>query len=297
MSVPGTWTWRPPAEVSDAPGLLVSLVQGSPDKGEIRVTVDDVPRELSPAEWAMIELSKRGHALWAKREAHTPIGVVADLLTRAEGPDGGVIARTNMAKDGRRIFTITCQAPHDEYPTWASDFGIALATFRLLHPGPRPLAEQVLMVSYLYPAVIGFSHPVSWVATEEADTESECLVRLDDLEADRVVGSMTMHARSETKPDRLVSRYFKRLAQAGVTVDTVPAGSPAPPPEYFTKASMVRATGRSAEGDVDVRGMVLEARFGALLLVVNGPTRERSALPWAIHQRAYEIALDTLFAI
>jgi hypothetical protein len=297
MSAPIEWRWRSPAEVSGPPGLLVSLVKDSPEIGEIRVTVDDVPRELSPAEWAMIKLSERGHALWAKREEHTPIGAVADLLTRGEGPEGRFIARTNMAKDGRRIFMITCQAREDEYPTWASDFYIALATFKLLHPEHIPLAERLVTYSCLYPAVIGFTYPASWEVAEDSQTESECLVQLDDLQGGRAAGSITVLGRSEARPRRLVTDYFKRLKQAGVGVDEIPVLAPVPAPEPFKAASMLQVTGRSPEGDVDARVMVLEWRSGAVLLGVHGPTRGRSALAWAIHQRAFEIARETVYAV
>src|SRR5689334_22662696 len=76
MSVPLSFRWRQPAEAPGSPGLLVSLVlvRDGADIGEIRVTVDDVPRELSPAEWAMIRLAEGGHTLLAKREEYTPIG-------------------------------------------------------------------------------------------------------------------------------------------------------------------------------------------------------------------------------
>jgi hypothetical protein len=299
MSAPLGWRWRPSAEVVGAPGLLVSLVQGGADSGEIRVSVDDVPRELAPAEWAMIRLEERGHALWAKREEVTPIGAVADLLTRAEGPDGGVIARTNMAKDGPRIFLVTCQARADEYPAWAGLFYIALATFKLQNPGKVALAEPLAAYSCLHPAVIGFSYPASWEVAEETLTETHCHVRLEDMQGDRPAGSITVLARSNAGKGRLVSEHVERLKQSGVVVGEVPAlaPSPAPAPELFTAASVLQATGQSAEGEVDVRVMVLEGESGALLLGVHGPTRSRSAVARAVHQRAFEIVRDTAYAV
>lgn len=132
---------------------------------------------------------------------------------------------------------------------------------------------------------------------EEAQTEVECLVRLDDLQGRRAAGSITVAARSEARPRRLVSEHFERLTQAGVAVDEIPALLPVPAPDLFATASTLRPIGRSAEEDVDVRVMVLEGDSGAVLLAVNGPTRGRSALAWAVHQRAFEIARDTVYAV
>lgn len=297
LLAPPGFRWRPLEEAQSPDGLLVSLVRPLPETVEIAVFADDVAREVSPAEWALHRLERDGHALWARREAATPIGTMADLLTRKEGPHGAVIARTNMAKDGKRIFTVSCQAGEQEYPQWASDFYVTLASFKLLHPEQMPLAEKLASYCYLHPAVVGFSYPDSWTVAEEALSESECDVRLDAAAGDRGAGSIHLSARADVRPRKLVADHWARLARQGIQLGDRPELAPRTAPDGFLEASSLTATGEQDGQEVEVRAMVLATEKATLLLGTHGPTRARSAVDWMVLKRAFELVRDTVYAV
>lgn len=307
LSAPLGWRWRPANEAPDPRGLLVSLVRdvrgarGAHVAAEIAVFADDVPREVSPAEWTAHRLEQGGHALWAKREAYTPIGAMADLLTRRETPGGALIARTNMAKDGARIFTITCEARAEDYPALAHDFFVTLASFKLLHPERAPLAEALASYCYLTPAVIGFSYPASWELVEEALTDAVYDVRIDS-ERERggeAAGSIYVSARLNERPRKLLSDFLGRLQREGARFGDRPALASFPPPSGFIEASTMTARGalgRDGEA-IEVRAAALVTAKATVLVALCGPTRARKPFDWMAQSRAFEIVRDTAYAV
>lgn len=297
MLAPAGWRWRPAEEAQGPPGLLVSLVSDALATAEITVIADDVPREVGPADWALHHLERDGHTLWASREAHTPIGAMADLLTRKEGPRGPLVARTNMAKDGKRIFTITCQAREEEYRRWAGDFQVALASFGLLHPERAPLAERLASYCQLEPAVVGFSYPASWSLEEEALGPDHVDVRLDSIAGDGAAGTLHASARRGATPRRVAADHLARLAHGGVTLDAGPGLTPCAAPEGFTEAASLATTGTRGGAGVEVRALVLATPGVTLLLSRCGPTRAGAAIDWMVCKRAFEIAQETAYVV
>jgi hypothetical protein len=297
LLAPLGWRLIENGEGPSPPGLLVSLVLGAPRKAEIAVFVDDVPREVSPAEWTIHRLEQAGHTLWAKREEYTPIGAMADLLTRREDAQGTFIARTNMAKDGKRIFTITCQAREDEYERLADDFCVTLATFKLLHPERAPLAEPLSSYCYLWPVVTGFSYPESFRLDEEALSDTEYDVRLDNLSGDKAAGSIHVSARLDASPRRLLAALHSKLQRLGAVFDDRPALEPEGAPKGFTEASSVAWTGSDDGGDIELSAIAFSTDKATVLVSTWGPTRARAATDWMVQKRAFEIVRDTVYVV
>lgn len=294
LSAPLGWRWRPASEANDPPGLLVSLVRGAPVTAEIAVFADEVPRELSPAEWTAHRLEQGGHTLWAKREEYTPIGAMADLLTRRQGPDGERVARTNMAKDGKRIFSITCEARAEDYASLASDFYVALASFKLLHPERAPLAEPLSSYCYLTPAVVGFSYPASWALVEETVSDVEYDVRLDDAGG---AGSIHVSARVGERPRKLLADFLNKLRREGAHFEDRQGLAPCAAPSGFVEAAAMLASGTKDGEAIEVRAAALTTEKATVLVAARGPARDRSAVDWMVHQRAFEIVRDTAYAV
>jgi hypothetical protein len=297
MLAPAGWRWRPNEEAGNPEGLLASLVSDVAATAEIAVFVDDVAREVSPADWTLHRLEREGCSLWARRQAPTPIGTMADLLTRREAPGGAVIARTNMAKDGKRIFTITCRAREDEYPRWAGDFSAVLATFRLSSPEGAPLAEELASYCYLYPAVVGFSYPASWTVAHESLGQTTCDVRLDSMAGDPAAGSILLSARTGVRPRKLAADGFSALEAGGARFEARTDLEPCPPPERFGEAWTMTATGTRDGRDIEARAFVLVSPEATLLLGSCGPTRAASAFDWMVVERAFEMVRHTVYAV
>jgi hypothetical protein len=297
MLAPRGWTWRDPAEAKSPPGVLLSLVDESPGKAEISVTADELSREVSPAEWVKNRLERAGHSILAERQEYGAIGAFADVLTEAVGPEGRLLARTNMVKDAGRIFSITCAAREDVFPKRADEFFGSLASFKLLHPENAPLAEPLSTFTELYPAVFGFRYPASWRLVEEvAGTEEACDVRLDNFDGERCAGRIYVHARAAEQPRKLVSGLFARLEQAGIRALGRPDLAPEAAPEGFLKASSLVSPATYQGDKMEIRAVVLEIEGLSLLLALGGPARAMSADWWAINKRAFEIVRASVYA-
>jgi hypothetical protein len=297
LLVPLGWTWRDPNEAKCPPGTLLSLVFGSSSRAEIRVIVDNIPRETSPAEWVLIELERAGHTLVTQSEMDTPIGTLADILTKIDGPDGTMLARTNMAKDGARIFTITCQAREDVYRELAGEFLISLASWKLLAPEKAPLAEPLGTFSELYPAAVGFRYPESWQLASEVLSAEVCDVRLDNLDGDRRTGQIHVQLRAAQRPQKLVSAYLAKLAAAGVELQGRPDLTPCSPRKGFLTAASLVAPAAYKGDPFEVRAHAMEIDGAGLLIAIAGPARSKFPASWAVNKRAFEIVRDSIYAV
>lgn len=297
MLAPAGWRWRPNEEAGNPAGLLASLVSDVAATAEIAVFADEVRREVSPADWALHRLEREGFLLWAKREARTPVGAMADLLLRRDAPGTSTVVRAGMAKDGQRIFTIACRAREDEYPRWAGDFCAALASFRLSAPERAPLSEQLASYGYLYPAVVGFSYPASWKVAHESLGQTTCDVRLDAVSGDPAAGALLFSARAGVRPRKLAADAFSALEAGGAHFPERADLAPCPPPEGFSEAWTTSVTGTRAGRDIEARALVLASPAAILLLASCGPTRAASAVDWMVVERAFEIARHTVYAV
>lgn len=299
LLAPPGWTWRLPSESPYPAGLLLSLVDGAPGHvvAEIAVAADELPREVSPAEWVRNELERRGHAPVAQREQYGPLGAVADLLTRTEGPGGTFLARTNMVKDGPRLFTLTCQAREDVYPARAGDFFATLASFHLLHPEKKTLAEPLAPFCELYPSTFGFSHPASWRLVREAESETACDVRLDNVDGDRCAGRIFVQARAGGSPRAMMPELLARIEATGVVPEGRPPLAPCDPPEGFVRAFSMVTPARRTDLDAEVRVSAFESEGTCLLLGLSGPARSLSSDWWAINKRAFEIVCESAYVV
>lgn len=297
MLAPTGWRWRPTGEAGNPPGLLASLVSDSAATAEIAVFVDEVPREVHPADWTLLRLERAGHTLQAKRQASTPIGTMADLLTRRESPSPPVFARTNMAKDGKHIFTITCSASEPDYPRWAGDFTAILASFKLTSPERAPLAEPLSSYCYLYPAVVGFSYPASFTVTEETLTPTTCDARLDSIESNPEAGSLHLEARADVRPRKLAADHFAALPHEGQALADDLDLQPCPPPAGFDEAWTITATTTHAGRAIESFALLVTTPKTTLLLARSGPPRATSPFDWMVVDRAFDIARNTLYAV
>lgn len=297
MLAPAGWRWRPNEEVGSPQGLLASLVSDVAATAEVAVFADEVRREVSPAEWALHRLEREGYSLWARRRAATPIGTMADLLMRREGPGAPAVARVNMAKDGQRIFTLVCRAREEEYPRWAGDFSAILGSFRLVSPERAPLAEALASYCHLYPAVVGFSYPTSWTVAHESLGQTTCDVRLDAVSGDPAAGVLLFSARAGVRPRKLAAGALTALEAGGAHFPERPDLAPCPPPEGFSEAWTSSVRGTRAGRDIEAHALVLASPKAVLLLASCGPTRAAAPVDWMVVERAFDIARHTTYAV
>ncbi|MBK8258703.1 MAG: hypothetical protein IPK82_39355 [Polyangiaceae bacterium] len=294
LSAPAAFQWIPPAPAEHPP--LVTL-KSPTTTARIQVFHNTVVREIAPADWTQIFLQERGHQVIHCREQVTPLGLMSDVLSATQTPHGSVFARTNTAKAGTHLYTLTCEAPDNEFPELAQSFFITLGTFHLLHPTKQALAEQLRTFSYLYPAILGFAYPESWGLAEEVQNSAECLVRLADIQGDRALGNITVHALAGASPRRLFAQQTELWAAHQIEFDSVPDLTPAPPTKLFQTMETAHLSGRGPRGPISAAVCVLQNEVGHLLIALDGPSKAHSPFASAVHRRAFELVRDTAYLI
>lgn len=294
LSAPADFQWTLPAEGDNPP--LVTL-RSPATTARIQVFRKTVSREIAPADWTQMFLDERGHQVVHSREQTTPLGLMSDVLSATQTPNGTVFARTNTAKAGTDLYTVTCEAPESEFAQLAHFFFITLGTFHLLHPTKQALAEQLRTFSYLYPAIVGFAYPESWGLAEETQTSTECLVRLADLEGARAVGNITVHALAGASSRRLFAQQIELWATHQIEFDSVPDLTPGPPTKLFQTMESADLSGRSPRGPISAAVCVLQNDAGHLIIAVDGPSRTHSPFASAVHRRAFELVRDTAYLV
>lgn len=297
--VPSGFTVRLPGPLEGAPGQMLSAVDSPSADAEVSVLVDEVPREVSPADWVTDRLAGAGHTMIAARRRNEPSGASGDLLTRVVLASGPHLARTNTVKDGARIFAVTCRAREDRFPDLADDFFAVLASFTLLAPERAPVAEPLASFTAIHPAVVGFRYPQSWQSeNERADLDAQD-VRLDALHEGRCAGRVYMQARlpGHGRRARLVNDFVERMRAEGMDLPGPIDLAETAVPEGFERASMGSVLSSRAGAPAEVRIATFENEAAVVLVAVRGPSHASSPYWWAVNKRAFDLVVESLHAI
>jgi hypothetical protein len=252
-------------------------------------------RDVAPADWLDILLDQRGEQVLARREAASPGGLCADVLTRFTAGRGGFVSRWTALKTGPTLFVVHCSAPAAEYPQRAVDFATAVTELRLLHPSSWLFAEPMHRLTLPIPSDLAILLPKSWSLRRDDGANTRAVsFSATNFVGDERVGWITLAgvARSgESSAESLVANYLCELRRNRVGIHRVPlaAAEACAPFDGVWRGS---AEGLRFGEHVDVRVFVGRCEGGWLLVAGFGPARSANARVWAINRRAFDIAAD-----
>lgn len=280
--------------------LLVPMVRffNPTGPGETVITGAHLPREVHPADWLRIYTANAGHQVLDWRERPSRFGRVADALVTGAGATQGMGHRLTPIKDANRIFLIdsrmTAPDPLSQEPGY-----MAVAHFRLLSPTGKPYAEPFRETDLAAQQPVRFLVSGLWHEPEAGTDPPEggAIRRFEHRKDDVLLGSL--------------------VAVAGVAggmtaqdIEEITLGK-------FEANGILRVAGpdilsryNRPDGTADLLARVWRAeRAGQALslmsaqitlhgvpvaLTLLSPTPEDDMEIWAIHRRAFDIAVNSL---
>lgn len=297
IALPRDWYVNTAEPVAPSPEdpvrIAATLASASQRSSRAEVVVFHVAREIAPADWLDIFLQKRGEEVVNRREAESPGGTCADVLSRLVAGRATYVSRWLVLKTGPTLFLVHCSTPQSEYRRFACHFGTAAVTFRLLHPAGGLFAEPMQTLALPIPRGLRVLVPQSWSLLWGAGSNTRAVsFSAYSSVGDRVAGPLTLAGvtrSAEPRAEGLVESYLGELRRNRVAVDTpvLTAGSAYPP---FDAVWQGRAEGHREGEPVEVRAFVGRTERGWFLAGLLGPSRSTSSWVWAVNRRAFDIA-------
>lgn len=264
---------------------------------ELEVHACILAREVAPAHWLDIYLTRLGYTVLTRREIETEGGLVADVLTRNETGDEPVVTRWLAMKNYDRLFLLEGRALAPNYPSEAEALFLGVTSVNLLNPIDWPLAERLRSLSRHLPGDFLLLYPESWTLTEDPGNSERALqIKLTQRVEDTVVGTITFAtvARSaEFDQHKLLERFVDDIRRGGATVEAPPLLPGAPHPAV-DKTWQTAAHAALGPIDTELRVWIGERPEAWFFAGLYGPTRAADEESWAVNTRAFEVVLRYL---
>jgi len=285
---------------TDARPLVLMVRFFNPDgPGETVIAGAYLPREVHPADWLRIYVANAGYQILDWRERPSRFGRVGDALVAGANETKGMGHRLTTIKDANRIFLIDSRMAAPE-PLSQEPGYMAVAHFRLLTPTGKPYAEPFretdlaaerpvrFLVSGLWHEPEAGTTPPEGGAIRRFEHRSEDDVLLGSLVAVAgVAGRITAQELEETTFGKFEANGIVRVAGPDLLSRyTHPDGST----ELLARAWRAGREGQAVSllsAQVTLHGVPV-----ALTLLSPPPETEMEL--WAIHRRAFDIAVNSL---
>lgn len=294
-------TWRPVAvptipPTSEAPLQVLGLLRDPEDRrAEIEILGVHMDREVGAVDWLDILLAEREETILTRRSVDARLGPVPDVLTRLETPEGAIVSRWLVLKDGPHFFVLHARAHEADYPRFAQVFLTAMQGLVPLHLSSWPLAELLRPYSRSAPGDYLLLHPDSWILTEDRSNNEDVhgLDLINLLHGDAVgrITFVTIKRSREPDPQGVVAKYVARVNLLGADVPVLDL-SPAPPAKAFDRMWTARAS--ALRDNLEIRVVVGERPDAWFLIALMGASRRAAPELWAINKRAHELVVELL---
>jgi len=301
MAVPTHWS----VEILDRTGPLpenplVPMVRAADPESRAETVIlgAHMPREIHPADWLRVFVANKGHEVLDWRERPSRFGRVPDALVRGTGRTEGLIHRLTTIKDANRLFVIDSRMlsadPQAQEPAY-----MTMANFHLLAPEGTAYAEP------FRPLILAAARPVEmlvsglWHEIEGAvaPPEGGAAAVVENRRNDQTLATLLAVASPPDGPGAaaLEEVSLGKFAANGVGL----TAGPDVLSQYDSPDGSMHLLARSWSGRRgEVAVSVLSAQVGlagipvALSLLTPAPEADFEA--WAIHRRAFDIAVNSL---
>lgn len=260
------------------------------DSATIDVSAALLTREVHPANWLNVLLSRRGHHVLSRRIFETPVGLLPDTLTQSEYRGAARMHRTTALKDADRVFVIQASALEPEYTQLASEFLVALASFRLRRPERRPFAEPMLPFEWRL-GPFRFARPASWQPRISPPQRGHQHILLAQTQAGQPAGQIGVHFAHRDAGSRawLVERALSPFAERGIVLETGPIRRVRPGIRVW-ETDVEQTAGETTAA---IRCVLLENLSHRACICLLGPARCVHEATWSVNRRAFELVRDS----
>ena len=301
MAVPTHWS----VEILDRTGPLpdtplVAMVRAADpeSRAEALILGAHLPREMHPADWLRVFVANKGHEVLDWRERPSKFGRVPDALVRGVGRTEGLIHRLTALKDANRLFVIDSRMASPD-PAAQEQAYMAMANFHLLAPEGTPYAEpfRPLLLSAARPVELLVS--ALWYETEGAvaPPEGGAAAVVENRRDDTTMATLLAVAGPPDGPDAaaLEEVSLGKFAANGVGL----TAGPDVLSRYDSPDGRMHLLARvwsGRRGEIPVSVLSAQADLAGIPVVLSllTPAPEADFEAWAIHRRAFDIAVNSL---
>lgn len=301
LALPRSWSF----EILDRTGPLpekplVTLARAADPKSaaETIILAAHLPREVHPADWLRVFVANKGHEVLDWRERPSKFGRIPDALVRGLGRTEGMGHRLSVIKDANRLFILDSRMASPD-PAHQEAAFLALSNFRLLAPEGLPHAEP------FRPLVLPSERPVEtlvsglWYEIDSAVTPPEggAAAVLENRRDEVTLATLLIVAGAPHGPDAaaLEKVSLEKFEANGV----LRTAGPDILSDYSSPDGTLHLLARSwagKRGEIPVSILSAQADLDgvpvALSLLTPSPDADFEA--WAIHRRAFDIAVNGL---
>ena len=301
MAAPRHWSF----EILDRIGptsenSLVPMVRAADPQSRAETIVVGVhlPREMHPADWLRVFVANKGHEVLDWRERPSKFGRIPDALVRGVGRTEGLIHRLTTLKDANRLFVIDSRMASPD-PAAQEQAYMTMANFQLLAPEGTPYAEP------FRPLILAADRPVEllvsalWYETEGAvaPPEGGAAAVVENRRDDTTMATLLAVAGPPDGPDAAAIEEVSlgKFAANGVGLTAGPDVLSQYDSPDGTMHLLARAwSGRRGEVAVSVLSAQADLAGVPVALSLVTPAPEADFEAWAIHRRAFDIAVNSL---
>jgi hypothetical protein len=266
--------------------------------GETVITGAHLPREVHPADWLRIYAANAGYRVLDWREQPSKFGRVGDALVAGAGRTQGLGHRLTTIKDANRIFLIDSRMaapdPLSQEPAY-----MAVAHFRLLAPTGKPYAEPFRETDLAAERPVRFLVSGLWHEPEAGTPPPAggAIRRFEHRAEDVLLGSLVAVAgvAGRNTAAELEEITLAKLAANGIIRVAGPDllsryNRPDGTADMLARAWRAERAGQA----LSLMSAQITLQGVPVALTLLGPTPETDMELWAIHRRAFDIAVNSL---
>jgi|AntRauTorckE5430_2_1112549.scaffolds.fasta_scaffold00096_7 hypothetical protein len=301
LAVPRHWGFEILDRIGPLPEKpLVPMARASDPESRAETVIlgAHLPREIHPADWLRVFVANKGHEIVDWRERPSKFGRIPDALVRGVGRTEGLGHRLTTIKDANRLFVIdtrmTAPDPQAQEPAY-----MAMANFHLLAAEGTPYAEPFLPLILEAARPVEILVPGSWQQPGAGidPPEGGAIAVMEHRREDTVMATMIAVAGAPDGPDAagLEEVTLAKFTANGVTLTAGPdilSQYDSPDGQMHLLARAWSAT--RGEAALSVLSAQADLAGVPVALSLVTPSPEAGFEAWAIHRRAFDIAVNSL---
>lgn len=296
-------TWRRQILDRSAPTASRPLVRMArffdpAGSGETVISCAFLPREVHPADWLRIYIANARYRIIDWRERPSRFGEVGDALVCGEDETSNMWHRLTPIKDGNLLFLIDSRMASPD-PLVQEVAYMAVAHFRLIAPTGQPYAESFRETELTAERPVCFLIPELWYeqAAGAAPPEGGAIQYFEHRDNGQLLSSLVAVAGSEGRitATEIETVTLQKCEANGIDISAEPEllyhySSPDGASQVLAKNWRAESTGQPLtvlSAQVSLHGV-------PVALTLLSPTAEEQMELWAIHRRAFDIAVESL---
>ncbi len=304
MAVRKDWGLGPQGKdppTKDAPIQTLALFKHHEPEVDLEVLGHLLQREIDPADWLLASLEQQGKTIVSQKPVKMLAGVIGDAVATWDADGEPFAGRFFATKWGPRLFVLCLRTRAADYPKYADDFFVSVATFQVLDDSLGLFAEKVVTVAEKTPVAWKTHVPESWLVVPEkggaqgASFQAKQKPAVGDESAFAGQLSFAVIDRDAAKKPRDVAEAYLDAVRDNRFIVAERDFTEEAPRKLFDKSWYLASEAATFKGTpAEVRCRVMMNERVWVVAGVLGPTRDDDAFAWMQNKRTLDIVTSTL---